>query len=32
MENKAFFLNFFQYMNIGMSIGNVRGAVRIDFV
>ena len=32
METKAFFLQFFQYMNIGMSIGNVRGAVRIDFV
>lgn len=32
MENKAFFLQFFQYMNIGMSIGNVRGACRVDFV
>lgn len=32
MENKAFFLQFFQYMNIGLSIGNVRGACRVDFV
>jgi hypothetical protein len=32
MENKAFFLQFFQYMNIGMSIGSVRGAARVDFV
>lgn len=32
MKNEAFFLQFFQYLNIGMSIGNVRGAVRIDFV
>jgi len=31
MENKAFFLQFFQYMNIGMSFGNVRGACRVDF-
>lgn len=32
MENKAFFLTFFQYMNISLSIGNVRGVVRLDFV
>jgi hypothetical protein len=32
MENKAYFLQFFQYLNIGMAIGNVRGAVRVDFV
>ncbi len=32
METKAFFLQFFQYMNIGMAIGNVKGAVRVDFV
>jgi len=32
MESKAFFIQFFQYMNISMSIGNVRGVCRIDFV
>ncbi len=32
METKAFFLQFFQYMNISMSIGNVKGVCRIDFV
>lgn len=32
METKAFFLQWFQYMNIGMAIGNVKGACRIDFV
>ena len=32
METKAFFLQFFQYMNIGMSIGNVKGCARVDFV
>ncbi|NBQ68975.1 MAG: hypothetical protein EBU46_09150 [Nitrosomonadaceae bacterium] len=32
METKAFFLQFFQYMNIGMSIGNVKGCCRVDFV
>jgi hypothetical protein len=32
MENKAYFLQFFQYLNIGMSIGNVRGVARVDFV
>ena len=31
METKAFFLQFFQYMNIGMSIGNPKGAFRVDF-
>jgi hypothetical protein len=31
MENKAFFLSFFQYMNISISLGNVRGVVRVDF-
>ena len=31
METKAFFIQFFQYMNISLSIGNVRGACRIDF-
>ena len=32
METKAFFLQFFQYMNIGMSIGNVKGVTRVDFI
>lgn len=32
METKAFFLQFFQYMNIGMAIGNVKGVCRVDFV
>jgi hypothetical protein len=32
METKAFFLQFFQYMNIGMSIGNPKGCFRVDFV
>jgi hypothetical protein len=32
METKAFFLQFFQYMNVGMSIGNPKGAFRVDFV
>jgi hypothetical protein len=31
MEQKAFFLNFFQYMNCSLSVGNVRGAVKIQF-
>lgn len=32
MKNEAFFLMWFQYMCISISIGNVRGAVRLDFV
>lgn len=32
METKAFFIQFFQYLNISISIGNVRGVVRVDFV
>jgi len=32
METKAFFIQFFQYMNVSLSIGNVRGVVRVDFV
>lgn len=32
METKAFFIQFFQYLNISLSIGNVRGVCRIDFV
>lgn len=31
MESKAFFLEFFQYMNISISLGNVKGAALIDF-
>lgn len=31
METKAFFLSWFQYMNISMSIGNVRGVCKITF-
>ncbi len=31
MKQEAFFIQFFQYMNISLSIGNVRGACRIDF-
>ena len=32
IETKAFFIQFFQYMNISLSIGNVRGVCRVDFV
>ena len=32
LETKAFFLQFFQYLNIGISIGNPKGACRVDFV
>lgn len=31
MKTEAFFVQFFQYMNISISIGNIRGACRIDF-
>lgn len=31
METKAFFLQFFQYLNLGISIGNVKGACKITF-
>jgi hypothetical protein len=31
METKAFFLQFFQYMNVGMSIGNPKGCFKVDF-
>ncbi len=31
METKSFFIQFFQYMNISLSIGNVRGACKILF-
>lgn len=32
METKAFFIQFFQYLNISLAIGNIRGVCRIDFV
>ena len=32
LETRAFFLQFFQYCNLGMSIGNVKGCFRVDFV
>jgi hypothetical protein len=32
METKAFFIQFFQYMNIGLALGNVKGVCRVDFV
>jgi hypothetical protein len=31
METKAFYLQFFQYMNISLSIGNIRGVCRVEF-
>jgi hypothetical protein len=31
MENKSYFLQFFQYTNIGISIGNIKGVVRLTF-
>lgn len=31
-ETKAFFISWFQYMNISMAIGNVRGVCKITFV
>jgi hypothetical protein len=31
MKNEAYFLEYFQYMNISMAIGNVKGAVRVQF-
>jgi hypothetical protein len=31
METKAFFIQFFQYLNISLSIGNVRGVCRVEF-
>lgn len=31
METRAFFLQFFQYMAISMSIGNVKGAAKVTF-
>ena len=31
MRNEAYFLEYFQYMNISLAIGNVKGAVKIQF-
>jgi hypothetical protein len=31
MKNEAYFLEYFQYMNISMAIGNVKGAVKVQF-
>jgi hypothetical protein len=31
MKTEAYFLEFFQYMNISLSIGNVKGVTRVDF-
>lgn len=31
MKNEAYFLEYFQYMNISMAIGNVKGAFRVQF-
>jgi hypothetical protein len=31
MENKAWWLEFFQYLNVSISLGNVKGATLIDF-
>ena len=31
MKNEAYFIEYFQYMNISMAIGNVKGAVKITF-
>jgi len=32
LETKAFFMSYFQYMNLSISIGNVRGVTRVDFI
>jgi len=31
LKNEAFFLQFFQYMNLSLSIGNAKGVVKVDF-
>jgi hypothetical protein len=31
MKNEAYFLEYFQYMNLSLAIGNVKGVVKIDF-
>jgi hypothetical protein len=31
MKNEAYFLEYFQYMNLSLAIGNVKGVVRVDF-
>lgn len=32
MKSEAFFLQFFQYLNLGISIGNVRGVCKVTFL
>jgi hypothetical protein len=31
MKNEAYFLEYFQYLNISLAIGNVKGAVKVTF-
>jgi hypothetical protein len=31
MKNEAYFLEYFQYMNLSLAIGNVKGVVMVDF-
>jgi hypothetical protein len=31
MKNEAYFLEYFQYMNISLALGNVKGAVKVQF-
>jgi hypothetical protein len=31
MKNEAYFLEYFQYMNLSLAIGNVKGVVKVDF-
>jgi hypothetical protein len=32
LKSEAYFLQWFIYLNIGMSLGNVRGCARVDFI
>ncbi len=31
MKNEAYFLEYFQYLNISLALGNVKGAVKVQF-
>lgn len=31
MKSEAYFLEYFQYMNVSLALGNVKGVVKIDF-
>jgi len=31
MKNEAYFLEYFQYMNVSLALGNVKGVVKVDF-